>query len=308
MKVTLIHNPDAGDNDNHSGDQILRLIREAGHKPRYHSAKEKTWKRALKKPGDIVAVAGGDGTVGKVAKRLIDIRTPIAILPMGTANNIANTLGLTGKKFQDLIDGWKSARCINFDAGVAKGPWGAEYFIEGFGIGLFAETMFKIENGEHPHPPTSEDAEEEIETVLKLLKNQLAKFSSRDLTVRLDGKDLSGNYFLLEALNVRYVGPKLDLVPSAEINDGLFDVVFVSKKERAKLGLYIADRLKHKRSRVSLTIRRGRHLQVERESSPVHIDDMPWPEDRESSPVLSNAIDVKIEPGALVFLQPDNNA
>jgi diacylglycerol kinase (ATP) len=303
MKVTLIHNPDAGDDAKPSGDQIVRLIRQAGHKARYQSSKEKTWKRALKKPCDIVAVAGGDGTVGRVARRLIGSRTPIAILPMGTANNIANTLGLADRTFQDLIEGWNTARCVNFDAGVAKGPWGSKYFIEGFGVGLFAETMFQIENGEQPHLSHSDDTEEEINAVLKVLKKKLSNYPPKGLTVRLDGQDLSDDYFLLEALNVRYIGPNLELVPRAEINDGLFDVVFVSKGEQTKLSHYISARLKHKRSRASLTIRRGRHLQVECESSPVHIDDMPWPDDENGSPTLSNAIDIKTEPGALVFLK-----
>ena len=305
MKITLIHNPEAGDHREPSAEHILRLIRAAGHKFRYQSSKEKQWKKALQKPCDIVAVAGGDGIVGRVARRLIGSRTPIAVLPMGTANNVAHTLGLTGRTLKQLIGGWNAARCVNFDAAVAKGPWGSKYFIEGFGVGLFAETMFQIKNGEHPGPPRSDDPEEEINAVLKIFKKQLSNYPSKDLTVRLDGQDLSGDYFLLEALNVRYIGPNLDLVPDAKINDGLLDVVFVAKDEQGKLNRYISDRLKHKRSRVSLTIHRGRHLQVEWGSSPVHIDDTPWPEDKDGgSPVRSNAIDIKTDPGALVFLTP----
>jgi diacylglycerol kinase family enzyme len=304
MKITLIHNPEAGDDRESSAEHILRLIRAAGHKFRYQSSKEKQWKRALKKPCDLVAVAGGDGIVGRVARRLIGSRIPIAVLPMGTANNVAHTLGLTGKTLKELIGGWNAARCVNFDAGVAKGPWGSKYFIEGFGVGLFAETMFQIKNGEHPGPSRSDDPKEEINAVLKVLKRQLSNYPSKDLTVRLDGQDLSGDYFLLEALNVRYIGPNLDLVPHAKINDGLLDVVFVAKDEQGKLKRYISDRLKHKHSRVSLTIHRGRHLQVEWKSSPVHIDDTPWPEDKDGSPVLSNAIDIKTDPGALVLLIP----
>ena len=304
MKVTLIHNPDAGDDTQPSGDQIIRLIRKAGHKAKYFSSKDKKWKKALKKPCDIIAVAGGDGTVGRVARRLIGSRTPIAVLPMGTANNIANTIGVTGRTFQELIEGWNAAHCVNFDAGVAKGPWGLKYFIEGFGVGLFAETMFGIDNGQHPHVLRSEDPEEEINAALKVLKKQLSSYPAKKLTVRLDGQDLSGDYYMLEALNVRYIGPNLNLVPRAEINDGLLDVVFVSKEEQAKLRQYISDRLRHKRSRVNLTVRQGRHLQVEWKSSPVHIDDTAWPEDEDTDRVLSIAIDIKTDPGALVFLKP----
>jgi diacylglycerol kinase (ATP) len=299
IKVTLIHNPEAGEDGQPSRERLLRLIRGAGHKARYQSSKENKWTKALKKPCDIVAVAGGDGTVGKVARRLIGRRTPIAVLPMGIANNVANTLGLSGKTFEELIDGWQAARCVNFDAGLAKGPWGTRYFIEGFGIGLFAETMFRIDNGKQPDPSRSNDPEEEINAALKVLKKQLSNYPPKRMTVRLDGRDRSGEYFLLEAMNVRFIGPKLDFVPRAETNDGLLDVVFVSKEERAKLSQYISDPVKRQRSPVSLTVRRGRHLQVEWQSSPVHIDDRAWPEG-----VLANAVDIKTDAGALVFLAP----
>jgi diacylglycerol kinase family enzyme len=125
------------------------------------------------------------------------------------------------------------------------------------------------------------------------------------LTVRLDGQDLSGDYYMLEAMNIRFIGPNLDLVPRAQINDGLLDVVFVPKGEQSKLSQYISDRLRDKRSRVKLMVRQGRHLQVEWQSSPVHIDDRPWPDDEGARPVLSNAIDIKTDPGALVFLKPE---
>ncbi|HEY7321007.1 MAG TPA: diacylglycerol kinase family protein [Candidatus Binatia bacterium] len=303
MRVIVIHNPDAGDEKQPTGDQIVRLIRKAGHKVKYQSSKDKKWKKALKKPCDIIAVAGGDGIIGKVARRLITYRIPIAVLPMGTANNIANTLGVTGKSFEDLVDGWQTARCTNFDAGIAKGPWGSRYFIEGFGVGLFAETMFKIENGHHPHVTRSADPEDSLSEALKALKKQLSSYPSKELTVRLDGQDLSGDYYMLEAMNIRFIGPNLDLVPGAEINDGLLDVVFVPKDQQAKLSQYIGDRLRGKRSRARLKVRQGRHLQVEWASSPIHLDDRPWPQDENTCPVLSNAIDIKIDPGALVFLK-----
>ena len=278
------------------------MIRAAGHKAKYQSSKEKKWRRALKEPCDIIAVAGGDGTVGKVARRLIGSRTPITVLPMGTANNVAHTLGLTGRPLEDLIAGWNAARCVNFDASLAKGPWGSRYLIEGLGVGLFAETMFQIDDGAHPHVSDSDDPEKEIHSILKVLKKKLSGYPAKDLTVRLDGQDLSGDYVLVEALNIRYIGPNLDLVPRVEINDGFLDVVLVSRGEQTKLSNYFSDRMQRKRSRVNLTTRRGRHLQVEWESSPVHIDDMPWPQDDDRPSILCNAIDVRVDPGALVFL------
>ena len=258
----------------------------------------------LKKRCDIVAIAGGDGTVGKVARCLIGSRTPIAVLPLGKANNVANMLGLTGRSLEDLIKGWKTAHCVNFDAGVAKGPWGSQCFIEGFGVGLFAETMSQLDGRKILDLTHSDNPKKVIRAVLNILKNQLRTYPSKNMTVRLDGRDVSGDYVLLEALNIRYIGPNLDLVPRADINDGFLDVVFVTKAKRAKLSKYLSDRISGKNSRVSLTVRRGRHLQIELKNSPIHIDDTAWPKGKDRTPLRSNAIDIKIDPGALVFLIP----
>jgi diacylglycerol kinase (ATP) len=252
----------------------------------------------------VVAVAGGDGTVSKVARRLIGKPTPVAILPLGTANNVACTLGMADRTLKDLISGWKVARCVHFDAGVAKGPWGSTHFIEGFGLGLFAETMFQIDSTNEKELAQADDPEEEINSVLKILKGRLRDFKSSELNVRLDGEDLSGQYVLLEALNVRFIGPNLNFAPEADTQDGLLDIITVPHGKRAELSKYLAGRINGTKSLLKLPRRRGSHLQIEWESSPVHIDDMRWPEDHKAVTVKSHAITIKVDPGALVFLTP----
>jgi diacylglycerol kinase family enzyme len=304
IKITLIHNPAAGKGRKPSRDELLKLFRGAGHKVDYQSSKEKKWHKILKNPRDVVAVAGGDGTVSKVARRLIGRPTPVAILPLGTANNIACTLGMSGRTLKDLISGWKVARCVHFDAGVAKGPWGSKHFIEGFGLGLFAETMFQIDASNEKELAQADDPEEEINSVLKILKGRLRDFKSSELNVRLDGEDLSGQYVLLEALNVRFIGPNLNFAPEADTQDGLLDIITVPHGKRAELSKYLAGRINGTKSLLKLPRRRGSHLQIEWESSPVHIDDMRWPEDHKAVTVKSHAITIKVDPGALVFLTP----
>lgn len=43
---------------------------------------------------DLVILAGGDGTMNSSAEALIETRLPFAILPMGTGNDLARTLGI----------------------------------------------------------------------------------------------------------------------------------------------------------------------------------------------------------------------
>jgi diacylglycerol kinase family enzyme len=303
MKVTLIHNPDSGDDTQPSGDQILRLIYGAGHAADYRSSKENDWDSTLKEPRDIVAVAGGDGVVGKVAKRLIGSATPIAVLPTGTANNVANALGLTDRTLKDLVIGWETARRTSFDVGVAEGPWGSKRFIEGAGIGLFTETMSQTKDD--AHLARVRNADKVIASVLEMLIKRLRSYPAKTLEVRLDAQDLSGDYILLEAMNIGFVGPNLYLAPDADPGDGLLDIVCVSKSERGKLSSYLSNNVHDEVAPANLTVHRGQHLRIKWEGSPIHIDDETWPEAKGSpSSAGSDFIDVKVDPKALVFLTP----
>lgn len=279
------------------------MIRAAGHKVNYQSSKQNRWKKALKKRCDLIAVAGGDGTVGKVARRLVGNRIPIAILPVGTANNVAHSLGLTGRPLKQLVRGWESARRINFDVGLAKGPWGSTYFIEGFGVGLFATTVARLQVQKEVDPPEEVGRKEEIKSVLHILKDQLHKHRPKKLKIRLDDQDLSGEYILVEALNIRYVGPNLDLVPGADTNDGLLDVVLLSRREEGKLRTYLTKSLTRSPATAKLPVRQGRHLQLKWDHFPVHIDDKAWPTGKDRKPAPKE-IDIKVDSHAVVFLTP----
>src|SRR5688572_17124359 len=134
MKVTLVHNPDAGTSGHVTAAELRRIIGNAGYTTRYQSAKELDWPRVLDAPTDIIAVAGGDGIVGRVAKRCVGRGTPIAVLPLGTANNIARSLGLTDIPLDRLVDDWQTAPHKKVDVAWATRPWGTRAFLEGLGV------------------------------------------------------------------------------------------------------------------------------------------------------------------------------
>jgi diacylglycerol kinase (ATP) len=104
---------------------------------------------------------------------------------------------------------------------------------------LFAETMARLDGSKIIDVAGTDDPPTVLRTVLKVLRKQLEEHPATEITVRLDGKE-SGDYVLLEAMNVRYIGPNLDLVPRADINYGLLDVVVVGSGERGKLKPYFS--------------------------------------------------------------------
>ena len=302
MQVTLIHNPDAGDDEQPSGGETLGLIRAAGHTVTYQSSRAENWHTVMEEPCDIVAVAGGDGMVGKVAKHLIDRHVPIAVLPMGTANNIAKTLGLKDRPLQQLIAGWSAAPRVNFDVGVASGPWNSKYFIEGLGMGLFTETMYRLDATDNADLAHLEDTKERVESVLQILQERLSSFTPNKLKVTLDGRDISGEYILLEVMNISYIGPNLCLAPHANPSDGLLDIVFVSKDERDNLSRCLSHCMEGKLVQPTLTIRKGQQLQIEWDGFTTHIDDEVWPDKGAEFPLSVSAIDVTVKRHALEFL------
>jgi len=44
---------------------------------------------------DLVMIGGGDGTLNLAAQALMDTQLPLGILPLGTANDLARTLGIS---------------------------------------------------------------------------------------------------------------------------------------------------------------------------------------------------------------------
>ncbi|MGZ9214353.1 MAG: diacylglycerol/lipid kinase family protein [Candidatus Binatia bacterium] len=303
IKITLIHNPAAGDGSQPSGDLLVEMIESAGHKVMYQSTKEKDWKKALKKSCDIIAIAGGDGTIGKVARRLVGNTTPVAILPIGTANNIGHALGLTGRVLGSLITEWETARRSSFDIGEAEGPWGSQYFVEGVGVGLFAAMILSIEEQNDPALAAAACREDEIARVLEIFKEQFRKHRPKKMKVLLDNEDLSDDYVLIQALNIRYAGPNLDLAPDADTNDGLLDVVLLRRGEEGRLSRYLSHCIKGNSKKAKLTVHRGRHLQIESNGCPIHIDDKAWSikNDKHSRP---QTIDIKVAPHSVSFICP----
>ena len=116
----------------------MASLTRCGHQAFYQSIKERGWKKAFKKPVDLVVAAGGDGTVHKTAWQLMGSGIPLAILPLGTANNLARTLGFT-ESVDEILQSLHCGKGQPFDVGVARRSSRSEYFLEAAGGGLFAD-------------------------------------------------------------------------------------------------------------------------------------------------------------------------
>src|SRR5690606_9146485 len=87
-KATILHNPGAGEGDT-SRKELLHAMELAGFECSYSSTKQFGWENMDTADTDFLVLAGGDGTVRKIAeemlsRKLIEKKLPLGLLPMGT--------------------------------------------------------------------------------------------------------------------------------------------------------------------------------------------------------------------------------
>jgi diacylglycerol kinase family enzyme len=296
MKITLLHNPGAGNGQDVKA--LARLITDAGHDLRYRSSKQ-DWKRLLEEPADLIVAAGGDGTVRKVVLAAASRSLPFAVIPIGTANNIAKTLGLLGDA-AELIESWSPSPLSEqpFDLGEVVAPWGSERFVEGVGGGLIGDLIDRKEE-------VAADATllgRATDRALHLLAELVREAPLRRWKVSADGVDLSGDYFSVEVLNIRFVGPNLPLAPEAFPGDGRVDVVRLGEADREPLLAYLESRLHMASGELpDFPVRRARRTELDAPAGVRwHLDDRNWPS--AEAPDKPASLTVTCLPGAATFV------
>lgn len=299
MRVTAIYNPEAG-SQTVTRRRLAGLLERAGYDATCVSAKGKRWKDALEDPGDLVVVAGGDGTTAKVAKRLAGCGVPLAILPAGTSNNIARSLGLDAP-LDELIARWTDATPTPVDLGLARGPWGEELFIEAWGLGVFPrmlESAAALEKMPAAERATLGPTDYGIDLMVKLVMSTPA----RRWRVVVDGRDSSGEYIMLEAMNIRYIGGAMELAPTADATDGVLDVIAIRHEDRGAFVEYLREVQRGMTPGREFSIR-AKRIEVGDAEALVHLDDEPWrAPDGENAAAGDETITIAVQPGAIEVL------
>ncbi len=301
MRVVLVHNKKAG-NGEHNRRAVVELIERCGHEVQSFSKGDAGWRGAVDASVDLVAVAGGDGTVEAVVRALAGSHTPLAVLPLGTANNISSALGLTGIPIRELVAGWPDGQIRGVDLGVARGPWGTRRFVESMGVGLLADGMRAIDEGQAPPVNEVEDTEARLTTAIDALRQLLRTVEARDYDLTIDGESLPGRYLVLEVLNLGTAGPNLRLAPHADPSDGLFDVILVDERRRRELVEQLPTYRLDPQAAPALTARRAKHVTLARGDFLAHVDDEVCRVERDVTE--TDRIEITIEAGAMRLLVP----
>ncbi|HEX6563259.1 MAG TPA: diacylglycerol kinase family protein [Chthoniobacterales bacterium] len=238
MKIALFHNPSAGDGAL-DGNHLIRLFAEAGHDVLYVPTQQKGWESVFRNPVDRAVIAGGDGTVSRLAPWLAARDIPFCILPLGTANNCAKTLGQTYPA-EVVVANLHSASIRKVDLGLVTMPLGHQVFIESVGIGLLAQLMAEMRKQEKKRNSRLRfTAAERLSGALKYLRSLAKEYPESVCELVLDDKILSGTFLLVEVANMGLIGPNLNLIPNVDPSDGIFEVVWITMDQRTEFRDYL---------------------------------------------------------------------
>jgi diacylglycerol kinase family enzyme len=260
-QVTLVQNPSAGGGSaKHS--RLYDALVARGHKVRDVNPDEELGKNLAQK-SDVVIAAGGDGTVLSVARRLVQTDVPLCILPLGTANNLARSVGMVND-VDVLIELIDDPLERDLDIGVATGSWGERYFCESAGVGWFSDAL----------QVAVTEKDKEPERAISRLRELLSEYQARRWTVTIDGEDCSGAFISVDVMNARSFGPNLQLGESADPFDGALDVVMLRPKDLERLDSYLLSLSQDPAATPpKFPTRKAKHVHVVLEEERVRIDD-----------------------------------
>ncbi len=268
MKILLMYNLEAG-NQSFPLDETVSALENHGAEIMYQNTKKKDYFKALKNSYDFILIAGGDGTVGKIIKRIADKPIPVAILPFGSANNVANSLNID-QALEKVIVNWEKNNLGTFRLGLADLGKKKIIFLESVGWGLFSQVL-----SEKKKKKSKKNAGDKVEKGINKMLEKIADLKASYYEVFLDGLDYSGNYLWIEIMNTQVMGPKLAIAPEARHADNYLNIVLVKEDEREKLTQFLLDR-KESREDVFFEPLKAKSIKIGSEEH-IHVDSDVYP-------------------------------
>jgi diacylglycerol kinase (ATP) len=307
MKVALLHNAKAGDEE-FTPKKLTKLLAGAGYKAKYFPLKEALEDEDALNYGEFIVVAGGDGSIRKVATRLVGKKRAIAPLPLGTANNIARSLRIEGPP-ENVIAGWAKPLHRKLDIGIARGPWGKKYFVEGLGLGLIGRAIAIIEDIDEVSGRVFTTKDDKLHRDLCVMAALAHEMPTTKVKVMLDGKKVRDDFLLFEVLNINRAGPGIELAVEADPCDGWLDVVSATGNERRKLTQSIEKSLSESHHGPIFSAHKIRKLKMAVGKCELRLDDKvvlrsedfaKWTRDKRAK------IEIGLEPKAVECILPES--
>jgi diacylglycerol kinase (ATP) len=253
-----------------------------------HKSQARREARAATKAGyPLVVAAGGDGTVSAVARGLVGSKTVLGVIPLGTYNNVATSLGIPTDVGQACaLIAAAPVRAIDVGEVYARGMKRPRVFLEVGAVGVAGPLAIASQGFEKGR----------WDAVTKHLPH-VVEMTPAVLGVRLDGQRTVHRALSLLAIvaNTPRAGAGIVLAPVAKLDDGLLDVCVYEEMDQPILAThFLAVKVGTARPDARLRCWRGRKLVIR--------STVPLPVLVDSKVVGSTPVRFRVRPGRLLVI------
>jgi diacylglycerol kinase family enzyme len=234
-RVKLIFNPGSGANEE-SPLQILAVIKEMQAwklVPELYliepdSNLKEVVNEAITQGIDLFVVCGGDGTVSSVTKALYGSAATLGIVPTGTQNNVALSLGIP-TDISAAIAVLRTGQPLKIDLGMVTCNDVSTPFIELCSVGLFSMLF-----------PSGDDIQHGNITRIGDFLGILTTAPPSEIHLFLDdNREINALGHAALISNMPYIGRNYQVGAADAYHDGLLDVMFFSDLSKLDLIAYI---------------------------------------------------------------------
>ncbi len=193
-------------------------------------------KQILEEKYDILLICGGDGTINESLQCMINTGIPVGIIPTGSGNGLSMHTGI-GRDYITAIEiinrlKWKYIDVIQF---------GEKYFINLAGIGFDGFLSKKIRNRKYRG----------FWIYVWLFIRYFWNYKTRKYTIVTDNETIDGYFNLIEIANGPMYGYNFEVVPGADISDGIIDILLLEKASAWRILLDSVKLMKNEWDKIS---------------------------------------------------------
>ena len=186
-------------------------------------------REAIRGGTELVIGVGGDGTMNEIANgfyeglRIINPESTLGIVPSGTGSDFTKSLSIP-QNLRNALRLITEAPSSPIDVGQVtfRSPQGGtehRYFLNVADFGVGGEVVKKV---------NERRLERRASSYVRCLVETMLQYRSKRLRVRVDGRELPEDVYLVGAVaNGRIFGKGMKVAPKARLDDGLFDLVLV---------------------------------------------------------------------------------
>lgn len=169
---------------------------------------------AAERDAHAVIAVGGDGSVADVAAGLKDSKTALGIIPKGSGNGMARSLGLP-LNVAEAIKLINVGKTLRIDLGYVND----RLFVSNAGVGFDALISNKF----------AKSKRRGLSVYSWLVTKYLWLYKTWNWQITLDGKAINSRAFLVNVANGQQFGYNFRIAPQASFTDGWLDVTVIRK-------------------------------------------------------------------------------